>query len=118
MARITYSSHAFELHARDVNAPKLMALLQASGARYGFVAPKDDISASAHVMGTLRSGKDAKTSVTDPAGRFHAVDNLYASNGPLFPTSSGYNPTHTIVSLATRVAGELVFPGSPERVLA
>lgn len=115
--RITYSSHAFELGARDVYAPKLMALLEASGARYGFVAPIDEISASAHVMGTLRSGKDPKTSVTDPAGRFHGIENLYASDGSLFPTSSGYNPTHTIVSLATRVAGEMVFPGSPERVL-
>ena len=68
-------------------------------------------------MGTLRSGKDPKTSVTNAAGKFHAVENLYASDGSLFPTSSGYNPTHTIVSLATRVAGEMVFPGSPERVL-
>lgn len=116
--RITYDSHAFELHAREVYSPKLMALLQASGARYGFIAPKDDISASAHVMGTLRSGVDPKTSVTNPAGRFHGVDNLYASDGALFPTSSGYNPTHTIVSLATHVAGEMVFPGAGERVLA
>ena len=116
--RITYSSHKFELGARDFYAPKLMNLLQSSGARYGFVAPIDEISASAHVMGTLRSGADAKTSVTNPAGRFHGIENLYASDGSLFPTSSGYNPTHTLVSLATRVAGEMVFPGSPERVLA
>jgi gluconate 2-dehydrogenase alpha chain len=116
--RITYASHKFELGARDAYAPKLMALLQASGARYGFIAPIDEISASAHVMGTLRSGKDPKTSVTDPSGRFHGIENLLASDGSLFPTSSGYNPTHTLVSLATRVAGEMVFPGSPERVLA
>ncbi|MBX3186825.1 MAG: GMC family oxidoreductase [Labilithrix sp.] len=118
VARVTYENHAFELGARDFYSPKLMDLLAASGARYGFIAPMDEISTSAHVMGTLRFGRDPRTSVCDAAGRFHGVDNLYASDGALFPTSSGYNPTHTIVALATRIAGEMVFPGSPERVLA
>ena len=68
-------------------------------------------------MGTLRFGNDPTTSVCDATGRFHDVGNLYASDGALFPTASGFNPTLTIVSLATRVAGEMVFPGSPERVL-
>lgn len=118
VARVTYKNHAFELGGRDFYAPKLMSLLEKSGARFGFIAPADEISASAHVMGTLRMGKDPKTSVCDPTGRFHGIENLWASDGSLFPTSSGYNPTHTIVSLATRVAGGIVFPGSPERALA
>jgi choline dehydrogenase-like flavoprotein len=115
--RITYSNHAFELSARDHYGPKLVQVLGASGAHYAFVAPKDDIPASAHVMGTLRFGPDPTTSVCDASGRFHDVGNLYASDGALFPTSSGFNPTMTIVALATRVAGEMLFPGAPERAL-
>jgi choline dehydrogenase-like flavoprotein len=75
-------------------------------------------TASRHVMGTLRMGTDPKTSVCNPDGRFHAVENLWASDGALFPTSSGFNPTHTIVSLACHVAGSMLFPGAPERAIA
>jgi len=60
---------------------------------------------------------DAGTSVCDADGRFHDVGNLYAADGALFPTSSGFNPTMTIVALATRVAAAMVSPGSPERAL-
>lgn len=116
--RVTYENHAFELGARDFYAPKLVDLLGKSGAKYAFVAPADEIATTAHVMGTLRSGLDPKTSVTDANGRFHDIANLYASDGALFPTSSGYNPTHTIVALATRLAAAMLFPESPERALA
>lgn len=117
-ARITFENHPFELRASEVYGPKLLALLGASGAKYGFIAPADEIATSAHVMGTLRMGVDPKTSVCNPDGRFHAVENLWASDGALFPTSSGFNPTHTIVALACHVAGSMLFPGSPERAIA
>jgi choline dehydrogenase-like flavoprotein len=55
-------------------------------------------------MGTLRMGPDSATSVVDPQGRFHDVDNLYACDGSVFPTSSGYNPTLTIFAVAARIA--------------
>ena len=72
---------------------------------------------SAHIMGTLRFGDDPATSVCDADGRFHDVGNLYAADGALFPTSSGFNPTMTIVALAMRVAAAMVNPTSPESAL-
>lgn len=51
------------------------------------------------------------------AARDFYVGNLFAADGALFPTSSGFNPTMTIVALATRVAAAMVSPGSPERAL-
>jgi choline dehydrogenase-like flavoprotein len=48
----------------------------------------------------------------------HEVGNLYAADGSLFPTSSGFNPTLTIAALAAWVAGEMAFPGSPEKAIA
>jgi len=117
VARVTYQNHAFELTARGFYAPKLIEILGASGARFAFIAPADAIPSSAHIMGTLRFGPDPKTSVCDPTGRFHDVGNLYAADGALFPTSSGFNPTLTIIALATRVAAEMVYPGSPEKGL-
>ena len=39
-----------------------------------------------------------------PDGRFHDVDNLYACDGSVFPTSGGWNPTLTIFANALRIA--------------
>ena len=117
VARVTYKNHAFELSARDFYSPKLLDILGASGARWAAIAPQNSIPASAHVMGTLRFGSDAASSVCDADGRFHDVGNLYAADGALFPTSSGFNPTLTIMALATRVGGAIVSPGTPERAI-
>jgi choline dehydrogenase-like flavoprotein len=117
VARVTYKNHPWELAARDFYSPKLLDILGASGARWAAIAPADDIPGSAHIMGTLRSGSDPASSVCDADGRFHDVGNLYNADGALFPTSSGFNPTMTIVALAMRVAAAMVSPGSPERAL-
>jgi gluconate 2-dehydrogenase alpha chain len=117
VARVTYANSSFELGARTFYSAKMLEVFGKAGAHYAIVAPIDTIPASAHIMGTLRFGPDPTTSVCDPTGRFHDIVNLYASDGALFPTSSGYNPTLTIVALSTWVAGNIVSPGSPTRVL-
>jgi choline dehydrogenase-like flavoprotein len=115
--RITYANSSFELDARTFYSPKLLDILKAAGAQYGFIAPADSPSQSRHIMGTLRMGNDPSASVCDAFGKFHDVDNLYCMDGGAFVTASGYNPTLTIITLALRAAANLVFPGSPERVI-
>ncbi len=117
VARVTYQNHAFELASREFYQPKLLDVLMASGARYAIPGPKDEIPRTAHLHGTLRSGLDPKTSVTNAEGRFHDVGNLWAADGSLFPTGSGFNPTLTIVALASRVAAGIAWPGMPEKLL-
>jgi choline dehydrogenase-like flavoprotein len=117
VARITYKNHPFETSARDFYSPKLLDLLQAAGAKYAFIAPTDDVPGASHLIGTLRFGTDPATSVCDEFGQFHDVGNLYAADSSLWPTSSGFNPILTIVTVATRIAGNMVFPGSPENVI-
>jgi choline dehydrogenase-like flavoprotein len=116
-ARVTYGNSSFEKDARTFYAPKMIDIHRAAGAQYGFIAPADSPSQSRHVMGTLRMGTDPATSVCDAFGKFHDVDNLYAMDGGVFVTSSGYNPTLTIITLALRAAANIVSPGSPDRVL-
>jgi choline dehydrogenase-like flavoprotein len=115
--RITYANHAWELATRQFYAPKMLEILGASGAAYGFIAPPDSPPGSRHIMGTLRFGADPTTSVCDANGRFHDVGNLFAADGSLFPTSSGFNPTLTITALSMRVAAAMVNPTSPEQAL-
>jgi gluconate 2-dehydrogenase alpha chain len=117
VARCTYANHAFEVDAGKFYEPKLMDILIAAGARYTAIAPRDAIPGSQHIMGTLRFGASAATSVCDPNGKLWDLGNLYASDGALFPTSSGHNPTMTIVSLALRVAAAIVNPTSPASVI-
>jgi hypothetical protein len=63
-----------------------------------------DYIPATHNMGTARMGIDPKTSVCTPYGRTHDVENLFISDGSLFPTSAGCNPTLTIVALTLRQA--------------
>jgi paromamine 6'-oxidase/6'''-hydroxyneomycin C oxidase/2'-deamino-2'-hydroxyparomamine 6'-oxidase len=62
-------------------------------------------------------GLDAKKSVTDGFGKFHDLENLYAADGSLLVSSSGYNPTLTIQACALRVGGAIVDPARPESVI-
>jgi len=124
--RITYQNHPYELAASDYRGKMMIdvtdsqgkgAIFKNAGARWAAVTPRDPISTSAHIMGTLRFGTDPTQSVCDATGKLHDVTNLYCSDGALFPTSSGYNPTMTICALSCWVAANMVSPGSPLTVI-
>lgn len=112
---ITYKNHPFELEVRAFYLPHLKAVLRQVLRDAGvaeseiddriFVTPMlPDPPSTRHIMGTLRMGTDSGTSVVNAQGRFHDVQNLYACDGSVFPTSSGYNPTLTIVAVALKIA--------------
>ena len=67
----------------------------------------DPTPMSRHIMGTARLGTDPRTSVCDPWHRVWDVDNVLVADSSVFPTSTGYGPTLTIVTLAIRAAREL-----------
>src|SRR5262249_7175369 len=114
VARITYQNHQYEKDARKFYLPYMMQVVTNAGApadkvlvtptNPGLLAPPS----SRHIMGALRMGPDPATSVVDPSGKFHDVGNLYACDGSVFPTSSGYNPTLTIIAVALKIAHGLV----------
>jgi choline dehydrogenase-like flavoprotein len=60
-----------------------------------------------HNMGVARMGEDPTTSVCNPWGQTHDIDNLFISDGSLFPTSGCANPTLTIISLVLRQADHI-----------
>jgi len=117
--RVTYRNHDFELSMAAFYQPKMLAILEAAGAEYGVIQPYNSAvpSTSRHIMGGLRMGNDPRASVCDPYGKVHDVENLYCADGAVFPTGSGYNPTPTIIAVALRAAGNMVYPGQSEKVL-
>ncbi len=67
----------------------------------------------AHQCGTLRFGSDPSTSVLDPFGRTHDIENLYCVDGSFFPSSSAQNPTLTIIAQALRLGDHLLSAIAP-----
>jgi choline dehydrogenase-like flavoprotein len=61
-----------------------------------------------HDSGTLWMGDDPDTSATDVNGHFHHVTNSYCCDQALFTTVGSANPVLTGVTLARKVAGDIV----------
>lgn len=60
-----------------------------------------------HLLGSARMGEDRSESVVDQWGRSHDIANLFVFDGSNFVTSTGVNPTATIMAIALRAARHL-----------
>ncbi len=83
---------------------------QAASEILPFSARRDGLGTTHHEAGTLAMGEDPTTSVTDPDGRFHYVDNAYVAGPALHPTVGSPNPMLTGTALARRLADRLGRP--------
>jgi choline dehydrogenase-like flavoprotein len=63
---------------------------------------------AAHEVGTVRMGRDPKTSVLNGHCQAHEVRNLFAVDCSVFTTYPEKNPTLTVVALACRTAQHIV----------
>ncbi len=59
---------------------------------------------ASHEVGTVRMGKDPRTSALNSYCQSHDVRNLFVTDGSAFTTSSEKNPTLTIMALSLRAA--------------
>lgn len=60
-----------------------------------------------HQMGATRMSSDPRYGVVDANCRVHGMSNLFIAGASVFPTSSAFNPTMTVVALAFRLADHL-----------
>jgi len=67
-----------------------------------------DVSGMSHQNGTLRFGKDAKTSVLDLNCKTHDLENVYVVDASFFPSCGAFNPALTIAANALRVGDYLI----------
>jgi choline dehydrogenase-like flavoprotein len=115
--RATYDVHRHEVVASRYYGPQLESIMREAGATFAFTATSPPLegeragrrsaSMSRHIMGTCRMGDDPRTSVVDRWQRFHDVENMICTDSSVFPTSTGYGPTLTLVALAIRACREL-----------
>jgi hypothetical protein len=73
-----------------------------------FVGNRIPLAGVAHQNGTVRFGRDPKSSALDPDCRAHEVDNLYVVDGSFFPSSGAVNPALTIMANALRVGDRIL----------
>ena len=76
-------------------------------ARNLFAGQRIPLAGVAHQNGTIRFGRDPKTSALDANCKAHDLDNLYVVDGSFFPSSGAVNPGLTIMANALRVADHL-----------
>jgi choline dehydrogenase-like flavoprotein len=117
--RITYSPHRHEIVCAEHWAPRLEAVMREAGAQHAFWAtsppipgslgdrPGSRAPVSRHIMGGARMGDDPRRSVFDRWQRLHEMENVVCTDSSVFPTSTGYGPTLTIVALAIRASRAL-----------
>jgi choline dehydrogenase-like flavoprotein len=107
--RTHYRNTKRDFAARAALIRQAKRVLREAGARLHIVWP---IRTFSHAVGTLRMGRDPRTSVLDEFGRYRGLDNLFVTDGSIMPTSAGVNPSLTIAANALRsarhVAGEPV----------
>jgi choline dehydrogenase-like flavoprotein len=115
--RVTYTASKNSRRLLDFHVERARESLLEAGAR-----SVDTLtlmrSAGWHLLGTARMGSDPATSVVDPWGKAHDIDNLYVVDGSVFVTAGGVNPTNTISALALRFADGLVERRALQRVPA
>jgi choline dehydrogenase-like flavoprotein len=76
-------------------------------ARNLFIGDRIPLAGVAHQNGTIRFGRDPKTSALNVHCQAHDVDNLFVVDGSFFPSSAAVNPALTIMANALRVADHL-----------
>jgi choline dehydrogenase-like flavoprotein len=77
-------------------------------ARNLYLGQRIPLAGVAHQNGTVRFGRDPRTSALDVTCRAHEVDNLYVVDGSFFPSSGAVNPALTIMANALRVGDHLL----------
>jgi choline dehydrogenase-like flavoprotein len=73
-----------------------------------YIGKRIPLAGVAHQNGTMRFGRDPRTSVLDMNCKAHDLDNLYVVDASFFPSCGAMNPALTIMANALRVGDHLL----------
>jgi choline dehydrogenase-like flavoprotein len=73
-----------------------------------YIGKRIPLAGVAHQNGTMRFGKDPKSSVLDFHCKAHDLENLYVVDASFFPSCGAMNPALTIMANALRVGDHLL----------
>jgi choline dehydrogenase-like flavoprotein len=110
--RLHYRPNNLDSHQRLTR--KLRHLLEHIGCKphllphNAYFGKRLPIAGTGHQNGTVRFGRDPRSSALDTNCRAHEIDNLYVVDASFFPSSAAVNPTLTIIANALRVGDHLL----------
>jgi len=105
-ATLVHDYDARDLAARDALVGAARRILRRAGALPW--CPTINIPSFSHAVGTVRLGRDPRTSPLDGHGGFRGVANLYVTDGSALPRSAGVNPSLTISANALRTGHHIL----------
>jgi choline dehydrogenase-like flavoprotein len=76
--------------------------------RHLFVGQRIPLAGVAHQNGTVRFGRDPRTSALNADCKAHELDNLYVVDASFFPSSAAVNPALTVMANALRVGDHII----------
>lgn len=104
--RVSYRDTNGEAYARlERKLAEVLAKVDGRRGRTGSVnlTLRLGVSGVSHQNGTMRFGRDPRTSVLNGECRTHELDNVYVVDSSFFASSSAVNPSLTIMANAMRV---------------
>lgn len=104
VAEVSHEYSQRDLEAIKALSKKAKKVLYKAGAILHYIHP---IRTFSHAAGTIRMGKDPKTSVLDEYCNFRGLDNFSVVDACFMPTSAAVNPSLTISANALRVGDHL-----------
>lgn len=110
--------HSYSERDERITRPlieKSREILREAGALFTIV---HSIRTFSHALGTVRMGRDSRTSPLDGSGRYRGLDNLFVVDGSALPRSAGLNPSLTIAANALRVGSLIAGSTLPARSTA
>jgi choline dehydrogenase-like flavoprotein len=117
---LSYRPNNEEGHKRLISALKFLMKQQRKCKEHGdechvgmfarnlYIGQRIPLAGVAHQNGTIRFGRDPRTSALDASCRAHEVDNLYVVDASFFPSSGAVNPALTVIANALRVGDHLL----------
>ncbi|HYC00853.1 MAG TPA: GMC family oxidoreductase [Candidatus Limnocylindrales bacterium] len=112
--RIRLSYQANNVEGHDRLQRKLRSMLSAIGCEDHllpmnvYIGKRIPLAGVGHQNGTIRFGRDRRTSVLDESCKAHDLDNLYVVDASFFPSSGAVNPALTIMANALRVGDRIL----------
>jgi len=109
---LSYTANNEESHARLIG--KLKGMLKEIRCHdhvtnlQAYIPGRIPLAGVAHQNGTVRFGRDPKSSALDVHCKAHDLDNLYVVDASFFPSSGAVNPALTIMANALRVGDHLL----------
>jgi choline dehydrogenase-like flavoprotein len=99
-ARLLFAAGAREVTIPAIPPVRLKSEKELDALDTSFVRPHGVPMSAVHPMGTMRMGKDPRSSVVASTGEHHQVKGLFVLDGSLFPTSLGGPPQISIYAFS------------------